>query len=276
MGIDFNYERSDQDIIDRATGKADEQTFHQILDTSVFPDWNEKKIPSGTYRLRYLPPREGPSKHWGIEVGVHYRLGDVQERHLCPRLMDKQKCPACERFFAAHQRKDEKEKSLWRATRRVLVRFIDMDEDHGMPKLWLSPKASLDDDLIGRCHVKTSGASMIRLDDPREGRGFCFTKEGDGLGTKYKSVELLDPSPLSTDEAYANQVLSLVKKHPLDSLLIKSTPEEIAAAMEGAGVTEEAAAGDAVSVSQEAFEQGEAGTPQSELQQQQEATGDLF
>lgn len=274
MGFDFNYERSDEDIINRKKG---EQTdYHKTVDDSVFP---VVKLPDGehTFQFRILPPNQGKSKHWGIEIHTHYGLGAAKERHICPRKWNNHPCAACERFFAAHNRGDAEEKKIWKASGRVLVRIIDRDEDHGMPKLWDSPLASIDRELIGLCHDVGTGESMIRLDDPVGGRDFRFSKEGKGLTTRYKSIRVLDPSPISTDEDYANKVLALIKEYPLLDLINTSTSEEIADVIGDGSSTREAAKAQedtaSAPVSEADFVSGELG---GEIAEAQEASGELF
>ena len=210
MAFKFDYKkRSFEDANDRAqmgSGAYDKFTVDGIK------MWKPK---NGNNLIRILPPTWDEPKHYGYDVFVHNGIGPDKSAYLCLEKMHVDKCPICE---ARAEARDEDEKNALRHNRRVAVWIIDRDDEQLGAQLWLMPW-SVDRDISSRTLNKRT-ARLLMIDDPNDGYDIEFTKEGEGLKTKYVGIDVArDATPVLDDEDEGQKVLEYISEKSIPSVL---------------------------------------------------------
>jgi hypothetical protein len=183
--------------------------------------------------IRILPPTWDDPEHYGLTLHVHYGIGPDRGAVLCPNKMYGHKCPICEaRVKAERAQADEEIIKEMKVTTRVLVWLLDMDKDDDKgPQLWAMP-FTVDRDICKISRDKRSGETYI-IDHPDDGYNVSFDKTGKQRNTKYSGY-VLAKRPSSVDQEW----LDYVEAHPLPSVLIDRSYDDIKALFEG-GVPDE-------------------------------------
>lgn len=185
--------------------------------------------------LRILPPPPAKRDEWrsyGIELFIHYGIGTDEAGYLCLDKMKGETCPICEERTRAKAAGEDEYASQLRPNTRISVYMVDRDQEGKGPMVWNMPQ-SLDADICGRAVNKKTG-EVYAVDDPEEGFDISFNREGQGLITKYKSIEIdRERSPLSDDPGTVTKWLDYVVANPLDEALLFYDYEHIKAAFAG-------------------------------------------
>ncbi len=212
----FNYRPpSAEQLRERAQRKGTRDSF---FDAGV--QFFTPKVGDNTLRILPPPPdKQDEWKSYGLTLYVHYGIGADEAAYLCLDRMKGEPCPVCEeRARAKAEGEDDLAQEL-RPVQRIATYTIDRDQEGKGPLLW-NMAASIDSDICGRSVDKKSG-EVYAVDDPVNGYDVTFIREGQGLTTKYKSIEIARrASPLSEDEDVAARWLQFVCDSAIDDKLI--------------------------------------------------------
>jgi len=225
----FQYRsRSVEDMQKRASQSGKNQDSYISDDAKVF-------VPKGGDSIvRILPPTWEDPEHFGYEIFVHYGVGADRSDYLC---LDwarntKGECPICaERAKAEAAGEEEYAKSL-KPKKRVLCYVIDRAHEDEGPMVWAMPW-TIDRDICARAYDKRT-KEVFNVDDPDNGFDISFTREGEGLKTKYLGIDIARrPSPISDAPSTQEKLMDFVITNPIPSILIERTAEEISKAFAG-------------------------------------------
>lgn len=173
----------------------------------------------GDNNVRILPPPPNADwGHYGVGVVVHYAIGSDQSAYLCTARMKDEPCPICEERDRATSAGEEDLADSLRPSFRTAVYVIDRAQEGKGPLLW-NIAAGLDKDITKLCIDPTSG-EILPVDDPNDGYDLNFTREGQGLKTKYKGIQFSRKScPLADEPEQAEAWLNHIVAHPIDACL---------------------------------------------------------
>lgn len=190
---------------------------------------------NGENCIRILPPTWQNAKHYGLEIWVHYDVGPQGAAVLCNLRMYGEKCASCEASSHADAAGKEDEAKAYRATKRVLVWLLDRKEQESektKPLAWAVPW-TLDRDVAKLCRDRRTG-ELYQIDHPDNGYDIFFDYEE--KERKYSGLQLArQPSPVNEKH------LDYIMEHPLPSILIKRTYQEVKSLLEGGSEIQETA-----------------------------------
>lgn len=175
--------------------------------------------PEGDNWGRILPPSWDEPDHYGIEVWSHFGVGPLNANVLCPLRMDKQPCPVDEEREAGEKEGREDLDSL-KPNKRVLVWWLDRKDENAGPQVWPMPW-TLDRD-IAILSLDPQSKELYQIDHPYNGFDIFFTRVGKDKQTKYTGLRIARKAT-SVDDRH----LEFIKAHPLPSILIQRTYDEI-------------------------------------------------
>lgn len=186
------------------------------------------KPSDGDNTIRILPPTWDEADHYGYDVYVHYNIGPDNAAYACLEKMKGKSCPICEESRRARADGDEEHEKMYRPTRRVLIYLLDRDKEKEGLKIW-PMGVNLDKDLSKLMVDKRTG-EIYPIDDPDDGFDIQFTKEGQGLNTKYVGVQIArKSSPLDHDEALmfadSNSIPDSIQYYDYDHIKLAFTGE---------------------------------------------------
>lgn len=186
----------------------------------------------GDNTVRVLPPTWEDARHYGIDLHIHYGIGVDESGYLCLDKMQGEKCPLCEaRVTAASNEEDELADSL-KPKQRVAIWVIDRSQENKGPLVWNMP-AGVDKDFTNLCVDKKTG-EVYSIDNPDEGFDISFTREGEGIKTKYTGLQVARrSSPLSDNPKDQEKWLAYVVEHPLPDILLMHDYDKLSAAYAG-------------------------------------------
>jgi hypothetical protein len=183
----------------------------------------------GENNIRILPPTWEDAMHWGLAIYTHYKIGINQSNYLCLEMMLGKPCPVC-----IAQRKEpaksEASNNL-KAKLSMAAYLIDRKNKGNGPSIWLMPHKQIAEPIVIMSDRYTGEYKLI--DHPEMGRDILFNKSGKELLTRYTAVQMLDPSPLSSDKLEAKQWLDYITAKPLKSLLQYRSFDHIEKALHG-------------------------------------------
>lgn len=173
----------------------------------------------GDNNVRILPPPvDADWGHYGLNLCVHYGIGSDQSAYLCASKMKGEPCPLCEERDKATSAGEEELADALRPNYRVAVYVIDRAQEAKGPLLW-SIAAGLDKDITKLC-IDPANGEVLNVDDPNDGYDLNFTREGEGMKTKYKGIQFSrKSSPLSDDPEAAEAWLAHAAEHRIDTCL---------------------------------------------------------
>lgn len=230
-GSDYIYQRrSAEDVRSRA---SQDSKFDKILLPGVAKMWTPH---DGENRVRFLPPTWKGAKHYGYDIYVHYGVGPDRQSYLdLTKMQDGAPDPITEeyerfrRIADSEVKADEEYLRDLRSTQRVLVWLVDLDDMKEGVQAWSMPRG-LDMDIVKISIDKDNGA-VLEIDHPEEGYDVYFDKDGKGIGTKYKGIQIArNSTPLRKAEW-----LDFAVKHPLPDQLQFFDYDHIAKAFGGGG-----------------------------------------
>jgi hypothetical protein len=201
--------RSDKDVEERII------THMGFSESVTIPDIVKFSPKVGLNKLRILPPTWSGYKHYGLDVFIHYNVGQ-RFQFLCPAFMKQKPCPVCEEL---QQTQDKKLKSEIQVNRRVAVWVIDRTEEQAGPKLFLMAQ-TIDTELLLQARGEDIGETLW-IDDPKNGYDILFTKVGEKKNTKYEGIKISrNTSPLSLDPKQYDAWIQYIQEHPLPSIFL--------------------------------------------------------
>jgi len=146
--------------------------------------------------IRIIQPLEVEELgYYGKEIYFHREVGALKGNFPCLKQMQGKRCVVCEtQTNDLWETNRDYAKTLY-PTQRVLMWILDLklrddEENYNKPLLW-SCARTLAEDILGQSHKKGTEV-YINVSDPFEGRAIYFDKEGKGINTKYKNVQLAD------------------------------------------------------------------------------------
>ena len=213
-GFAFKYkQRTPEEVRDRATRSIGGRDSYFKQEVKYFTPRE------GVNNIRILPPPpDADWGHYGIGIFVHYDIGVDGSAYLCLAKMKGEDCPACEERARASSTGEEDLAKQLRPGERVAVYVIDRSKEGDGPLLWNLP-SNLDKDITKLC-IDPGTGEVLYPDNPEEGYDLSFTREGQGLKTKYKGIQFSRrTSPLSDDPKEGDAWLQYICDHAIDSML---------------------------------------------------------
>jgi hypothetical protein len=198
-----------------------ERTRRQIEDrrSSYF------KPRDGQNRVRILPSwRKGKNQEFYIEVPTHRNIGPGNQWATCLQFWG-EKCPVCraiERLSASESARDQNAASKMMADERYLMNVGVPNTPEGLVKPW-SISRTWFVEILGYFSDPDYG----NFTHPREGYDYIFTKEGEGLKTRYTNKRFArQPSPIKIPDCKSKLV-------NLDTFPRRYTRQELLAFLRG-------------------------------------------
>jgi hypothetical protein len=198
----------------------------------LLQDFKEYRAKSGDNYVRILPPTWENPTHYGLELYIHYSVGPEQTQVLCPARMKNQPCPICEAYAKAKKAGDDDLAGELRPRQRWLVWMIDLKDEEQGPQLWSMP-TTLDADIVNISKDKRTG-QWLTIDHPTDGYGVSFTKEGEGIATRYRTPQI-DRNSSSVDA----DILEFIEATPLPNVLLWRDYAELKRLFQGGEEEEE-------------------------------------
>lgn len=233
----FKYrERSAETVQQRATQKGG--NFDSYLsDKAAFV-----KVKEGENVFRILPTTwdfDTFGDNWGFEIYVHREIGPNNDVYLCIDEMRKKypewdgipkgKCPICR---AARDEEDPELGKKLKAKKEILAYIINRDDEKAGPLIWRLGW-QLERDIQIRCQNKKTGA-VLAIDHPDTGYDIYFTRDGQGLKTRYTGVDVdREDSPLHESQKKTDAWLDRVQENPIPELLTFYEPDYISDVFDG-------------------------------------------
>jgi hypothetical protein len=182
----------------------------------------------GDHVLRIMPPKN-PGEFFGLEIFVHSGIGANKDSFLCTgrtKLFEgKLDCPACAKAQKlSNQDASDEEIMVYRARKKVLFNIVDMDKPRDGVKIWVAPITAADD-IVRLCYDKRT-KKMVDITDPEAGYDIFITREGEGLATRYKGIQL-DKTPSAIESAFLDEL------HDLEETLSIPDDKAMRLALEG-------------------------------------------
>lgn len=187
----------------------------------------------GDHEIRILPPTWEDASHFGIDLWLHHGIGPDQSSYLCPQKMNNEPCPLCEERIKAQKEGEDDLAAALQPRPRVAFYLINRRSPKDGPVVWSAP-ARTEKEICAQAHDKKT-RSFVNLDDPSdEGYDISFTVEGTGIQTRYTTIKVdRSSSPLSDDDAQAEEWLKQIEEHPLPDELIIQDYDHLKEALEG-------------------------------------------
>ena len=211
----FEYsERPRETYVNRAKERdSSKESFFKSNFTFFLPK-------DGANKLRILPPTWDNPDHYGIDIFVHYKIGDSNSSYLCLKKMKDEPCPICEALSTPEAKSDKALVDAIGVKRKVLVWVIDRADEAAGPKLWMMP-ASIDRQFVLQSTDEDSpSGEILRIDNPDSGYDVSFEKHGKDLQTKYEGEKIARKStPLSSDQKTMEKWLEFICENPLPEVL---------------------------------------------------------
>lgn len=190
------------------------------FDSYLKPNIDMYRPKGGDNAIRILPPTWDDPDHYGYTVFIHGYVGADQSSYLC---LNKNAgggggCPICAASAEAKAAGEEDEAKALQPSKRYLTWIIDRNDDNPHPIVY-SMSWTIDRDIAALCTNKKTG-SVILIDHPDEGYDVSFSRQGEGLKTRYVGMQIdREPSPISDDEKEQDEWIEYIQENPLPSIL---------------------------------------------------------
>lgn len=170
--------------------------------------------------VRILPPPPGSEwGHFGVKLHIHYGIGVDENPYLCLAKMKNEACPICEERERASRAGEGDLSDALRPRTGCAVFVIDRGQENKGPMLWTMP-TTVDKEVSKQLWDPTSGEVLL-VDHPEEGFDLSFSREGQGLKTKYGGFKFSRrSSPLHDDPKQAEAWLKFICDHAIDKSLV--------------------------------------------------------
>ena len=220
----FRYqERDASSVKKRAEQSANEFDSYFSNEVSLYTP------KAGDNTARIMPPTWPDATHYGFDIWVHYGIGADNSAYLCPEKMKGEACAICDERKRALRAKDEAYAKELAPNRRVAVWMIDRDNEKDGPKVW--PMSWTIDRDISKISTDKRTNEFYWIDHPEDGYDIFFSRDGQGLKTKYSGFQLdRRPSPLGKDEW-----MDFVVDHPIPDMLQYFDYDHVAKVLGGGG-----------------------------------------
>lgn len=191
-----------------------QKRMDSIFKKSNFP-WLEGKHKffkkaDGDNLIRILPPTWNDPDHYGVDLYVHYGVGEG-DSFLCIKEMQGKSCPICEMLSECD---DPELVESMRAKKRVLVWLLDRNKEEDGPVLWSMPEG-VDRGIMIVRKDKATGEVLL-IDDVYEGYDVSFSVSGSGKKTKYIGENISRrPSEATSNDKF----LDYIEANPLPDIL---------------------------------------------------------
>jgi hypothetical protein len=180
------------------------------------------KPKAGDNFVRILPPTWEDARHYALEVKIHRNIGVDNQSYLC--LMENESsqeknCPICqERQELARNRAKQEEMDALRANPTLLVYLIDRSDEKSGPMLWGMSNRS-NTEILSQSLEKRQQI-YLPVAHPIDGFDIEFTREGEGLLTRYRGFKVArQSSPITDDPERFEEWLNYIEDHPIPDQL---------------------------------------------------------
>lgn len=194
---------------------------------SIFKDGVKIFKPKkGDNAIRILPATWDEPEHYALDVHVHYQVGADEERVLALHEMLGEDDPIREMRMEYEAEGNKELAKALRPGRQCAMYIVDLDNEAEGVQLYLA--APTVDAGIAQVSIDKRSGEMYDIDDPEEGYEVYFTKQGEGMNTKYVGFQL-SRNPSELDEEFLEHAID----NPIPDMLAYLEPEEIEKMIEG-------------------------------------------
>jgi hypothetical protein len=155
-------------------------------------------------------------------VKIHRDIGVDKQSYLClteNEYSTHKDCPVCtERAEMARRRVDQKEVDALRPNTSLFIYLIDRSNESQGPQLWGMSNRS-DAEIISQSLEKRQQL-YLPVAHPIDGYDVEFTREGEGLLTRYRGFKVArTSSPLTDDTTRFEEWLNYIEDNPIPDIL---------------------------------------------------------
>lgn len=226
----FEYQPRTEEDIERRANQGGNSFDSPVKEKPFVP--SEPK----DYLIRVLPPTWEQAHHFGYDVYIHYQVGPDNGQYICPQSMNEGPCPICEERSKADREGETDYASELRPTKRVAAYIIDREDEESGPQVFLMP-STVDSGITKQMKDKFSGEVLL-IDHPDEGYDVSFTREGQGINTKYTGFQVArKATPISKDDEKYDAWLDHITENPIPDQLNIYDYEHIARVFGGSEST---------------------------------------
>ena len=188
---------------------------------SIFKDgvkvWKPKK---GDNAIRILPATWEEPEHYALDVHIHYGVGADEERVLALHEMLGEEDPIRELRMEFEGNGEKELAKACRPGRACAMWIVDMDNEEEGAQIFLAPQTV--DAGIAQVSIDKRSGEMFDIDDPEDGYEVYFTKQGEGMNTKYVGFQLARNPSEVCEEALEHAI-----DNPIPDILAYLEYEEI-------------------------------------------------
>ncbi|AFV81307.1 hypothetical protein F862_gp075 [Vibrio phage vB_VpaS_MAR10] len=194
---------------------------------SIFKDGIKLFKPKkGDNAIRILPATWEDPDHYALDVHVHYGVGADEERVLALHEMLGEDDPIREMRMDYEQAGNKEMAKACRPGRACAMWVIDLDNEAEGPQMYLAPPTV--DAGIAQVSIDKRSGEMYDIDDPDNGYEVYFTKQGEGMNTKYVGFQI-SRNPSEVDEEHLDYAI----ENPIPDCLVYLEYDEIAKMIDG-------------------------------------------
>lgn len=194
------------------------------------------KPKNGDNFIRILPNTWEGSKHYALEVKIHRNVGVDNGSYLCLRENEyspEKDCPICDerddlarRLMKKDSKVTQKDVDDCRANTNLLIYLIDRNNEAQGPQLWGMSHRS-DAEILSQSLEKRQQV-YLPVAHPIDGYDIEFTREGEGINTRYRGFKVARASSPVTDDAdKLDEWLNYIEDNPIPDILQFFTSERI-------------------------------------------------
>ncbi|WVW36973.1 hypothetical protein vBValSR12Z_73 [Vibrio phage vB_ValS_R12Z] len=178
------------------------------------------KPKKGDNAIRILPATWEDPEHYALDVHIHYGVGADEERVLALHEMLGEDDPIRDMRMEYEADGNKEMAKACRPGRACAMWIVDMDNEAEGPQMYLAPPTV--DAGIAQVSIDKRSGEMFDIDDPENGYEVYFTKQGEGMNTKYVGFQLAR-TPSEVDEEHLDYAID----NPIPDCLVYLEYEEI-------------------------------------------------
>lgn len=194
------------------------------------------KPKGGDNFIRILPPTWENARHYALDVKIHRNVGADKQSYLCLTENEgstEKVCPICqERQEMARVRAPQAEIDALRANTSLFIYLIDRSTESQGPQIWGISNRS-DAEILSQSLEKRQQV-YLPIAHPIDGFDVEFTREGEGLNTRYRGFKVArTSSPITDDPDRFDQWLNYIEDNPIPDILQFYPAERIKMVLHG-------------------------------------------
>jgi hypothetical protein len=199
------------------------------------------KPKGGDNFIRIMPPTWENARHYALDVKIHRNVGADKQSYLCLTENEgstEKVCPICQerqdmaRERMARERAPQTEIDALRANTSLFIYLIDRSTESQGPQIWGISNRS-DAEILSQSLEKRQQV-YLPIAHPIDGFDVEFTREGEGLNTRYRGFKVArTSSPITDDPDRFEQWLNYIEDNPIPDILQFYPAERIKLVLHG-------------------------------------------